>query len=79
MIKLDCRYQANGDGRDGLNDDMVAGGVKGDNVVRFMRNGRISKLNTTFITIPAELIIRIKFLSNGCNEARGTSSRPHQT
>jgi hypothetical protein len=58
---------------------MVAGGVKGNIVVRFTRDGRITKRNTTFITIPAEVVIRIKILSNGCNKARGSSSRPNQT
>jgi hypothetical protein len=53
---------------------MVAGGVKTNIIVR-----RITKLNTTFITIPVEAIIRIKLLSNGCNEARGSSRQPSQT
>ncbi len=79
MIELEGRYWANENGWDGLNNDMVAGGVKGSIVVRFTRNGRITKLNTTFITIPAEVVIRIKLLSNGRNEVRGSSSRPSQT
>jgi hypothetical protein len=38
MIKLDGRYQANRNGQDGLNNNMVAGGVKGNIVVGFTRN-----------------------------------------
>jgi hypothetical protein len=72
MIKLDGRYQANGNGQDGLSDDMVVGWVKGIIVVRFTRDGRITKLKTIFTTIPAEVVIRIKLLSNSCNEAIGS-------
>jgi hypothetical protein len=55
MIELDGRYWANRNGQDCLNDDMVAGGVKGNIVVRFTHDGRMTKLNTTFITILAEV------------------------
>ncbi len=74
MIDLDVRYRANRNRQDGLKDNMVAGGVKGNIVVRFTRDERITKLKTNFITIPVEVVIRIKFLGNGRNKAKGSSS-----
>ncbi len=46
---------------------MVARGVKGNVVVRFMRTHRTTKLNTTFITFPTKVVVRIKFLRNHGN------------
>jgi hypothetical protein len=79
MIELGSRYRVNRNRQDGLNNNMVAGGVKGNTFVRFMHGERITKLKTAFITIPAEFVIRIELLSNGRNKARGSSSRPNST
>jgi hypothetical protein len=70
------RSQANGDWQDSLNNDMVARGVKGNTVVRFTHTGRVTKLNTTFITVPTKAIVRIKFLRMIATIPEGAVAKP---
>ncbi len=60
--------------RQRLDNNMLAQRVvKGNVVVRLSQHRRNTKLNTTFITVPAEIVVGIVFFYNRSHKARRSS------
>ncbi len=68
-------------GRQSLNNNMLALRVvvKGNVIVRLRQRRRNTNLNTTFITVPVDIVIGIVLFCNLSHKARRSSGQPHQT